>query len=123
MDDTTFDNPRYDGSDKGDGKGVVYVKFEGGFGIVISVVRKYVEEDPDEIERFARDVGNLEDGADALTHELSGGFNGIFSRFDEDGDFPGARRFENAGKLGDGLLENVGRANVNFGDYNHDWDI
>lgn len=65
----------------------------------------------------------MEDGADALADELSGGFDGVFSVLDEDRNFAGAGRFENAGKLSDGLLEDLGWANVDFGDYYHYWNV
>lgn len=56
MDDATFDNAGYDCADEGHGEGVIDVEFKGGFGVVISVVRKNVEEGPDEVEGFTRDV-------------------------------------------------------------------
>lgn len=38
MDDAGFHDPGDDGADEGDGEGVVYVEFEGGFGVVVAVV-------------------------------------------------------------------------------------
>ena len=46
MDDATFDNTGYDCADKWHGEGIIDVEFEGGFRVVISVVRKNVEEGP-----------------------------------------------------------------------------
>ena len=85
VDDAAFHDARDDGPDEGDGKGVVYVEFEGCVGVVISVVRQYVEERPDQVEGFARHVRDLEDGADALADELGGRFDGVFSGLDENG--------------------------------------
>lgn len=50
MDHATFNNTGYDGTDEGYGEGVIDVELKGGFGVVISVVRKNVEKGPDEIE-------------------------------------------------------------------------
>ena len=119
VDDATFDNAGYNCADERDGKGVIDVEFEGGFGVVIPVVREYVEEGPDKVEGFARDVRDLEDRADALTDKLGGGLDGVFPGFDEDWDFAGAGRFEYAGELGDGLLEDLGWTDVDFSDYYH----
>lgn len=52
-----------------------------------------------------------------------GGCNTIFAAFDEDGNFAGARRFQDLSELGYSLLQNLGRANVDFGDHHHDWDV
>ena len=65
----------------------------------------------------------MEDGANALTDKLGRGFDSVFSVFDEDGDFAGAGRFEDTGKLGDGLLEDLGWTDVNFGNHYNNWDI
>lgn len=56
VDDAAFHDAGYDGADKGDGEGVIDMEFEGAFGVVISVVRKYVEEGPDKVEGFSSDV-------------------------------------------------------------------
>lgn len=56
VDDTTFDNAGYDSADEGHREGVVHVKFKRGFGVVVSMVRKDVEEGPNEIEAFTGDV-------------------------------------------------------------------
>ena len=56
MDHATFDNAGYDCADEWHGEGVIDVEFKWRFGIVISVVRKNVEEGPDEVERFTCDV-------------------------------------------------------------------
>ena len=42
---------------------------------------------------------------------------------DEYWDFPGPWRFQDFGQLSDGLLENLRRANVNFSDDYHDWNV
>ena len=56
MDDAAFDNAGYDCTDEGHGEGVIDVEFEGGFGVVISVMRKDVEEGPDKVKRFTGDI-------------------------------------------------------------------
>lgn len=99
------------------------MEFEGPIGIVIAVVRQNIEERPDEIEAFAGDVGNLENGTYSLADELGSSLNGFIAVLDEDGDFPGAWRLEDAGQLSYGLLENLRWADVDFGDHHHDWHI
>lgn len=120
VDDARFDDARYDGANEGDREGVVDVEFEGGVGVVIAVVRKDVEECADKVQGLASDVGDLEDGADALRDELGGGLDSVGAIFDEDGYFPCTRRLEYASQLGDGLLQNLRRAYVNLcNDYHH----
>ena len=63
------------------------MELEGSVGIVVAVVGKDVEEGSDEVEGFACDVGDLEDGTDALRDELCGGLDGICAVLDEDRDF------------------------------------
>lgn len=88
---TALYNAGDDGPDERHGEGVIDVEFEGGFVVVVAVVRQDVEEGSDEVEAFAGDVGDLEDGAYALAHELGGGLDCLVAVFDEDWDFPGAR--------------------------------
>ena len=56
MDDATFDNPGHDRADEGYGESVIDVELERGFCIVISVMRKDIEEGPYEVERLTGDV-------------------------------------------------------------------
>lgn len=56
VDDAAFHDAGYYGADEGDGEGVVDVEFEGALGVVVPVVREYVEEGPDKVERFSGDV-------------------------------------------------------------------
>jgi len=123
VDDAGLDNAGDDGADEGDGEGVVDVEFEGCLGIVVAVVREDVEEGTHEVEAFAGHVGDLEDGADALGDELSGGRNGLLAVLDQNGDFACPGGFQDAGYLGDGLFEDVGRADVDFGNDDHDGDV
>lgn len=74
------------------------------FSIVITVVRKDVEECSHEVEILASDIGDLEDGAYSLADELSSSLDRLFAVLDEDWDFASARRFQYSGKLSDGLL-------------------
>ena len=99
------------------------MEFEGGVGIVVAMVGEDVEEGSDEVEGFACDVGDLKDGADSLGDELCRSLDGVGAVFDKNGDFAGAGGFENAGQLGDGLLQDVRWANVDFGDDDHHWHV
>ena len=56
MNDATSDDAGDDCADKWHGEGVIDVELEGGFGIVVSVVRKNVEKGSDEVEGFASHV-------------------------------------------------------------------
>jgi len=47
----------------------------------------------------------------------------LLAVLDEDWNLPRSWRLENLGELGDGLLQNLRWANVDFGDDNHDWDV
>lgn len=123
MDDAGFDDTRYYCTNEWYRKGVVDVELEGSFGVIVAVVWDDVEESADEIERMASYVGDLEDWADTLTDELCSGVYAFLLVLDEDGYFSGAGRLENLGQLGDGLLENVRRTDVDLGYANHDWDI
>jgi len=85
VDDARVDNARYDGTDEGDGEGVIDMKFEGSVGVIVAVVGKNVKEGSDEVEGFACDVGDLEDRTDALRDELRGRLNSVGAVFDENG--------------------------------------
>ena len=56
MNNATFHDPGYDRTDEGHGESVVDVELEGSFGIVISVVRKDIEEGPYKVEGFTGDI-------------------------------------------------------------------
>ena len=104
MYDSRFDNSRYYSTDEWYREGVVDVKFEWSFGVIVTVVWDDVEESANEIERVTSHVGDLKDWADTLADELGGGVDAFLLVLDEDGDFSGTRRLENLGQLGDGLL-------------------
>lgn len=72
---------------------------------------------------MAGDVGYLEDGAYSARDKLSSSLNALLSIFDEDRYFSCARGFQDFGQLSNGLLQDLRRAYVNFGNDNHDWDI
>ena len=99
------------------------MKFESGLFFVVAVVGENVEEGADEVEVVAGDVRDLEDGADAPRDELRCCIDALLAVGDEDGDFPRAGGFEDFGELGDGLLEDLGRTDVDFGDDDHDGDV
>ena len=104
MYDARFDDSGYYGTDEWYREGVVDVKFEWSFGVIVTVVWDDVEESANEIERVASYIGDLEDWADALTDELSSGVYAFLLVLDEDGDFSGTGRLENLGQLCDSLL-------------------
>ncbi len=74
------------------------------FSIVVTVMRKDIEECSDEVEIFASDVRDLENWAYSLADELSSSLDRFFAVLDEDWDFASARRFQYSGKLSDCLL-------------------
>ena len=123
VDHAAFDHAAHHCAHERDGEGVVDVEFERTFCIVVAVVWQDVQERPHQVKALACDVGDLENGTYPLADELSGGLDGLFAVLDEDGDFTGAGRFENAGQLGDGLLQDLRRADVDFSDDHHDWDV
>jgi len=80
------------------------VELERCFSIVVTVMRKDIEECSDEVEIFASDVRDLENWAYSLADELSSSLDRFFAVLDEDWDFASARRFQYSGKLSDCLL-------------------
>ena len=82
-----------------------------------------VQECPDQIEAFPCNVGDLEHGAYPLADELRCGLDSLVVVFDEDGYLLGSRGFQYAGQLGDCLLQDLGRTDVDFGYDYHDWYI
>lgn len=87
------------------------------------MVRQHIQEGAHKIEVESCDVGDLEDRANSPGHELRGSIDTLLSVFDENGDFASARRLQDFTQLSDGLLENLRRADIDFGDDNHDRDI
>ena len=104
MDDPAPHHPRHDSAHEGDRKGVIDVKLELGFGVIMAVVRQDVQEGADEIQRLAGNIRNLEDGAYSLGDELSCGLDGLPTILDEDGDFASTRRLQDTSELRDGLF-------------------
>jgi len=80
------------------------VELERCFSIVVTVMRKDIEECSHEVEIFASDVRDLENWAYSLADELSSSLDRFFAVLDEDWDFASARRFQYSGKLSDCLL-------------------
>ena len=123
MNDSAFDDPRDYCTDEGDGKGVVDVELEWSFCIVMAMMRKDVQESPDEIQRLSSHIGDLEDRAYPLGNELSSCVDTLFPILDEDWDFACAWGFEDSRDLLNSLFEDLRWADVDFGDDYHDWDI
>lgn len=91
--------------------------------MVVPVVRQHVQEEPHKIEVLAGDVGHLEDGAYPLADKLSRRVDALFAVCDKGWHLSGAGTLHDLVDLADGLLENVGRANVNLGDDDHDGNV
>lgn len=89
----------------------------------MTLVGQNVEECPHKIETFASDIGDLKDRTYSLADELRSRLYRLFTVLDEDGDLPCSLRLENAAQLGDRLLKNLWRANIDFSDDNHDRHI
>ena len=117
---TAFHDTGYNSTDERHREGIVDMEFEGSFLIVMTMMRENIEECPYVIKTFASDIGHLENGAYSLTDELRRCLNGLLTRLDEDWDLPCPWGFEDARKLRDSLLQDLWRANIDFGDNNHD---
>lgn len=100
-------------------KCIVDMKLERPLGIIIAMMRANIEESPYQVQIFAGDIRYLKNRADALAHKLSGGFNGLLTILDEDWDFSSSGRLQYSSELSNCLLENMRRANVDFGYHNH----
>ena len=117
------------------GEGVIYVKLQWSIAVVVSVVWQDIQKRADQIEVRSGDIGDLENGTYSSRDELSlfsvsalhtsqhqkthSSVDAFLPVLDEDWDFASTRRFEDFGQLGNRLLENLRRANVDFGDDNH----
>ena len=99
------------------------MEFELGLRVIMAMVRQDVQEGADEVERFACNIGDLEDRAYSLGDELSCSLDGLSTVLDKDGDFASTGRLQDTGELRDGLFQDLWRANVDFGDDNHDRNI
>lgn len=95
------------------------MEFKRSFGVIIPVVRKDIEERPHQVKALARNVRHLENGAYPLTDELGRCIDCLLPVLDENWYFPSPRGFEYSRQLGDSLLQDLGRANINFGDHHH----
>lgn len=93
VDDAALDDAGHDCAHERHRESVIDVELERGVGVVMAMVRKDIEERPNEIQVLAGDVGDLEDGADSLTDELSRGVDALLSVLDEDGDLASTGAF------------------------------
>lgn len=84
--------------------------------VVLSVMGKDVHEFADEVERLSSDIRDLEDGTYSLTDELCCCVDALLAVLDEDGDLASSGRLQDLGELSDGLLQNLRRTYVDFGD-------
>ena len=96
------------------------MKFKGRFRIVVSMVRENVQECPHKVKALPCDVGYLEYRADSLAHKLRCSIDGLFAILDEHRNFSCPWRLQYFGELSDGILQDLGRAYIDFGDNNHD---
>ena len=99
------------------------MKLERSFGVIIPMVRQNIEESPHQVKALSSNVRHLKDRAYSLTDELGSGLNCLFLVFNEYWYFPSPGRFQDLCQLGDRLLQNLRRANVNFGYHHHDRHI
>ena len=116
MHNARFHDATNDGSDEGYREGVINVELERSVHVVLSVMRQDIHELADEIKRLACHVRDLEDGTYPLADELCCCVDAFLAVLDEDGDFAGSWRFEDFGELCDGLLQDLGRTDVDFSD-------
>ena len=96
------------------------MKFERSFLIVMTMMRENIEECPYVIETFTSDIGHLENGAYSLTDKLRRCLDSFLTSLDEDWDLPCPWGFEDARKLHNSLLQDLWRANIDFGNNDHD---
>lgn len=82
-----------------------------------------VQKRPHQVETLSGDIRNLKDRAYPSGDELSCSIDALLAVLDEDGNFASSWRLENFGQLRDGLVEDVGRTNVDFGYHDHDRHI
>lgn len=99
------------------------MEFERRSGVVIPMVRQHIQKDPHQIQVLTRDIADLKNRANPLTHKLARRAHTLLSILDEDGYLFGSRGFQDLGELGDGLFEDLGRADVDFGNDDHDRDV
>lgn len=123
MYDSGLDDPRDNGTDKGDTEGVIDVEFKRSIGVVVSMVWENIHERPHQIQRLSCDIRDLENRADSPRNELCRCVYAILPVLDEYWDFPRSLGFQNLGKLSDSLLENLGRTDIDFGDDYHYRDV
>jgi hypothetical protein len=121
-------NPRFDNAtnhcaDEGDREGIVDRELKISAGIISAVMRQDVQKRSYKIQILSRDVGHLKYRTYPLADKLSCRIDTFLTVSNEDGDFASSWRFKDFGDLLDGLLENIGRADIDFGDDDHDWDI
>lgn len=91
--------------------------------MVVAMVRQHVQKGPYKIEVLAGDVGHLEDGTYPLAHKLGRRVDALFAGCDKGRHLSRPRALHDLVDLANGLLEDVGRANVNLGDDDHDWHV
>lgn len=120
IDCTAFHHTRNHRPDERYRKCIVDMKLERPLDIIIAMMWANIEESPYQVQIFAGDIGYLKNRADALAHKLSSGFNSLLTVFDEDWDFSSSGRLQYSSELSNRLLEDMRRANVDFGYHNHD---
>ena len=120
VDHAGLDNAGHDRPDVRDAESVVDVELECRLGIVVTVVREDVEKRADQVQILARHVRDLKDGTYTLAHKLGGCIDALLVVLDENGYFPCPGALENPRDLGDGLLQNLRRADIDFRDNHQD---
>lgn len=84
------------------------------------MVRQNIQKRAYKVEIMARDVRDLENGAYSPGDELCSSVDALLSVLNENWDFPRALGFQYLGKLRYCLLQNLGRADIDFSDDDHD---
>jgi hypothetical protein len=93
VDDSAFHNSRHHRTNERDGESIIDVELERSVSVVVSVMRKDVQELSYKVQRLASDVGDLEYRTYSLRDELSSGVDALVVGLDKDRYFPRTRRF------------------------------
>lgn len=116
-------DPRDDRTRKGNRECVINMELKRGIRVIPSMMGEDVQERPHKVERLARDVGHEKDRTYPLTDKLRSRINALLTRTYKRRHLPRAGALHYFRNLRQRLLEDVGRANVNLGDDDHDRDV
>ena len=91
---TAFHYSRNNGPNKRHGERIVDMKFERRLGVVVAMMRQYIEERSYQIEAFSGHVRYLEYGTYSLADKLRGGGYRVLATLNEYRNFPCSWRFQ-----------------------------